>query len=123
MSLDISSQSLTSTNQSSTPNFVFTSNYSGTPTLLIELCEIRRAEVGLSLLATKHVAGLSRLIVDAGVDSPAYKAMLKSDIVKFRVETHFNMIYEHGGFVNLKLVPLSITAPRIACATPKSEKT
>ena len=70
-----------------------------------------------------NIANLARLIVVAGSDSPAYRAMFKSDSVKSQVALHFIQIDKCRGSVGLKPTPLQATAPRVACAAPNSATT
>ena len=70
-----------------------------------------------------YIANLARMLVVAGSDSPAYRAMFKRDSVQSQVALHFQQILEYQGSIGLKPTPFQVTAPRVACAAPDSIKT
>ena len=111
---------LTLTNKTRSPAHDLASNYSGYLSLAIENCGIFAPEVERGLRSMDSIANLATLLVVAGSNSPAYRAMFKSDSVQSQVALHFHQIHEYRGSIGLKPTPLQVTAPRVACAAPDS---
>lgn len=69
-----------------------------------------------------YIANLARLIVVAGSDNPAYRAMFKSNTVKSMVARRYHQIHDYQGTIGLNPTPVRVTAPRLACAAQDSAR-
>ena len=118
----ISPESLTLTNQTLSPALNLASNYSDGPSLIIEHCGVLTPEVERGLRYMHNIADLARLMVIAGSDNPAYKAMFKSNAVQSLVARRYHQIHDYQGTIGLNPTPVQVTAPRIACATLDSAR-